>query len=629
MTQIHVLDDTTINKIAAGEVVERPASVVKELVENAMDAGATTIEIEIMGGGVSFIRVTDNGYGMTREDARTAILRHATSKISSVSDLQTVATLGFRGEALPTIASVSRFSLLTRRGTDDLGTRVDILGGKPPEIEDAGCEIGTTVRVEELFFNTPARKKFLKTNTTEAGKISDYVIRLALSRPDIAFRFINNNRLTIMTAGDDSLRRAIESIYGGDTAGALIPLDFHDEEAEIRITGYISKPSVIRSSRAWQTYIVNGRTIQNRAIAKAIDNVYRALVPKMGFPLAVLCIEVPQRTIDVNVHPQKTEMKFEDEGRIFKAVYKSVLDAIRGAAGETAAIAASVEKPKFHCEAVPLSVGTPASGAPYTAHTSAPANTPANNYALPPVRPQTVHEAVQWRGQRIDLHAAQDRMGIERSAERETFAAAQTAALSAESVEIEGNLLPIGQVDLTYIIAQSAQSLYIVDQHAAHERILFDRFSAQADGIPSQQMLVHAILSFDAREAQYIDENAELFDRLGFHLEPAGEREYRLTEAPADIPLDEAEDTIREVLVSLGDLHAATPANLRQAGIATMACRAAIKAGEELNVRQMEILLNELRRTPFPFTCPHGRPTILRFDTHDLAKMFKRTGFNL
>ena len=317
MTQIHVLDDTTINKIAAGEVVERPASVVKELVENAMDAGATAIEIEIVGGGVSFIRVTDNGRGMTRTDAQTAILRHATSKITSVSDLQTVATLGFRGEALPTIASVSRFSLLTRKESDDLGTRVDILGGKPPEIEEAGCEIGTTVRVEELFFNTPARKKFLKTNTTEAGRISDYVIRLALSRPDIAFRFINNNRLTILTAGDDSLRHAIESIYGGDVAGALIPLDFNDSDAEIRITGYISKPSVVRSSRAWQTYIVNGRTIQNRAIAKAIDNVYRALVPKMGFPLAVLCIEVPQRTIDVNVHPQKIEMKFEDEGRIF------------------------------------------------------------------------------------------------------------------------------------------------------------------------------------------------------------------------------------------------------------------------------------------------------------------------
>ena len=596
MTRIHVLDDTTINKIAAGEVVERPASVVKELVENAMDAGATAVEIEIMGGGVSFIRVTDNGCGMTREDAETAILRHATSKITSVSDLQTVATLGFRGEALPTIASVSRFSLLTRQTSDDLGTRVDILGGKTPEIEDAGCEIGTTVRVEDLFFNTPARKKFLKTNTTEAGKISDYVIRLALSRPDIAFRFINNNRLTIMTAGDDSLRRAIESIYGRDAAGALIPLDFEDGDAEIRITGYISKPSLIRSSRAWQTYIVNGRTIQN-------------------------------------VHPQKTEMKFEDEGRIFKAVYKTVLDAIRSAARETAAIAAAVEKPSVHYEAVPLNVGAGMNTGAHGAFAAAspqmntpPAASPStHNYAMPPIRPQTVHEALQWRGQSIDLRAAQDAVGAARMDERDTFAAAS----SAENTGLEGNLLPIGQVDLTYIIAQSAQTLYIVDQHAAHERILFDRFSAQADGIPSQQMLVHAILSFDAHEAQYIDENAELFDRLGFHLEPVGEREYRLTEAPADIPLDEAEETIREILVSLGDLHAATPANLRQAGIATMACRAAIKAGEELNVRQMEILLDELRSTPFPFTCPHGRPTILKFDTHDLAKMFKRTGFNL
>ena len=243
------------------------------------------------------------------------------------------------------------------------------------------------------------------------------------------------------------------------------------------------------------------------------------------------------------------------------------------------------------------------------------------------MRPQTVHEAVRWSGQRVDLRAVQDRVAAARSEERTALAAAASA--QEDGIEMEGNLLPIGQVDLTYIIAQSAQSLYIVDQHAAHERILFDRFSAQADGIPSQQMLVHAILSFDAREAQYIDENAELFDRLGFHLESAGERTYRLTEVPADIPTDEAEDIIREILISLGDLHAATPANLRQAGIATMACRAAIKAGEELNVRQMEILLEELRATPFPFTCPHGRPTILRFGTHDLAKMFKRTGFNL
>lgn len=621
MTQIHVLDDTTINKIAAGEVVERPASVVKELVENAIDAGASAIEIEIMAGGTSFIRVTDNGHGMGRTDARAALLRHATSKITTVSDLQTVATLGFRGEALPTIASVSRFSLLTRPADDDLGTRVDICGGKAPEICDAGCEIGTTVRVEDLFFNTPARKKFLKTNATEAGRISDFVIKLALSCPAIAFRLINNNRMTLMTAGDDSLRHAIESIYGGDVAGALIPLGFHDAVAGIHITGYISKPSMVRSSRAWQTYIVNGRIVQNRAIAKALDNVYRALIPKMGFPFAALRIEVPQQTIDVNVHPQKTEMKFEDEGRIFKAVYKAVLDAIRSAAGETAAIAAAVERPKFHYEAVPLPVSTSSVQVP-------PSPVRHASYRVPPVPLQTVHEALQWAGGRVDLRSAQDGMGAERAAEKNTFAAA-TAQLPTAQTEIEDRLLPIGQVDLTYIIAQSAHSLYIIDQHAAHERILFDRFSAQVDGIPSQQMLVHAILTFDAREARYIEENAMLFDRLGFHLESAGARTYRLTEAPADIPLDEAEAAVREILISLGDLHAATSAQLRQAGIATMACRAAIKAGEELNVRQMEILLDELRATPFPFTCPHGRPTILRFDTGDLAKMFKRTGFGL
>ena len=622
MTRIHVLDDATINKIAAGEVVERPASVVKELVENAMDAGATAVEVEIMGGGTSFIRVTDNGRGMTGEDARAAILRHATSKIAAASDLETIATLGFRGEALPTIASVSHFSLLTRQAADDLGTRVDISGGGTPMIEDAGCAVGTSVRVEDLFFNTPARKKFLKTNATEAGKISDYVIRLALSRPDIAFRFINNNRMTIMTAGDGDLARTIGSIYGGGAASALIPLDFYDDAADIRITGYISKPSLIRSSRAWQTYIVNGRTIQNRAIAKAIDNVYRSLVPKMGFPLAVIVITVPQRTIDVNVHPQKTEMKFEDEGRIFKAVYKAVLDAIRGAAGETTGIAAAVEKPKFHYEAVPLDVSTPS---------ASPVSAPARGYAAPTPHPQTVHEAVQWAGARVDLRTAQDAVQEARAQERAAFSDVPSAprAAQGDDISMEERMLPIGQVDLTYIIAQSTATLYIIDQHAAHERILFDRFSAQTDGIPSQQMLVHAILSFDAHEAQYIEENAELFDRLGFHLEAAGERTYRLTETPADVPTEEAEGIIREILASLGDLHTATPANLREAGIATMACRAAIKAGEELSIRQMEILLEELRATPFPFTCPHGRPTILKFDTHDLAKMFKRTGFGL
>ena len=344
---IHVLDDNTINKIAAGEVVERPASVVKELVENAMDAGADRIEVEVMAGGTSFMRVTDNGKGMSEADARMAIQRHATSKIQEVSDLNTIGTLGFRGEALPTIASVSRFSMLTRPQGEDLGTRVDISGGKEPEFSEAGCSLGTTIKVEDLFFNTPARKKFLKTNHTEGAHINDFIVKLALSRPDIEFHFINNNKKAVVTPGKGNLFDTIGAIYGPQAADSLLAVSFEDEE--VKITGFITKPTFLKSSRGWQTYIVNGRIVQNRAIAKAIDNAYKSLIPKSGYPLAVLKIEVPQRTIDVNVHPQKSELKFEDESRIFKAVYKSVRDAIRPAeVQDLTQVAAVVERPKAH-----------------------------------------------------------------------------------------------------------------------------------------------------------------------------------------------------------------------------------------------------------------------------------------
>ena len=277
MTKIHVLDDNTINKIAAGEVVERPASVIKELIENAMDAGATRIEVEIMAGGTSFMRVTDNGKGMSKEDASVAILRHATSKIQEVSDLNSISTMGFRGEAPPTIASVSRFTMLTREPGSDLGTKVEISGGKAPDIIEMGCNVGTSIKVEDLFFNTPARKKFLKTNHTEGGKINDFIIKLALSRPDIAFQFINNNKTSVVTPVNGNLFDTVQAIYGGQVADSLLTLNLEDED--LKISGFITKPSMLKSSRTWQTFIANGRIIQNRAIAKAIDNAYRALIP--------------------------------------------------------------------------------------------------------------------------------------------------------------------------------------------------------------------------------------------------------------------------------------------------------------------------------------------------------------
>lgn len=648
MSFVHVLDDNTINKIAAGEVVERPASVIKELVENAIDAHADRIEVEITAGGTSFMRVSDNGIGMSRQDAELAILRHATSKIVKVDDLLTIGTLGFRGEALPSIASVSRFTLTTRQAGDELGTEIKISGGSLPEIGETGCGIGTTIRVEDLFFNTPARKKFLKTNNTEGGKINEFIVKLAISNPQIAFKLINNNKMAVSTPGNGDLKDTLQSIYGGTVGSALLPLEFEDED--IRLSGFVTKPSAIRSSRSWQTFIVNGRIIANRAIARAIDNAYHALIPKTGYPLVALNIQVPQNTVDVNVHPQKSEMKFEDESRVFKAVYKAVLDAIRPKdevrqLGQLGNMAAGVEKAEIDRHVAHGMQEILLEAKDVERASAAPAR-------YVPVYEERRQAAMQWR-------EAAARMEVPKTAEppepepQPVFvpeAQAETvhemvsvpvpemkhvpeSESVPEPVPVENDreqscrMVPIGQVDNTYIIAQDADGLYIVDQHAAHERILFDRFSARAGEIPVQQLLVHLMLDFSSHEAEIIENNLAMLKELGFGLEPAGPNQFRLTEVPADVPSGEAEDFIREILASLEELHKPSAAELRQAAIATASCKAAIKAGFKLNFRQMEILLAELNDTAMPYTCPHGRPTIIKFSTDELAKMFKRTGF--
>lgn len=638
MSFVHVLDDDTINKIAAGEVVERPASVIKELVENAIDAHADRIEVEIAAGGTSFMRVSDNGIGMSRQDAELAILRHATSKILKVDDLQSIYTLGFRGEALPSIASVSRFSLTTRQAGDELGTEIKISGGRPPEIREAGCGLGTTIRVEDLFFNTPARKKFLKTTHTEGSKINEFIIKLAISKPQIAFRLINNNKTAVATPGSGDLKDTLQSIYGAMVGRALLPLEFEDED--IRLSGFVSKPSAIRSSRSWQTFIVNGRIISGRAITRAVDNAYHALIPKTGYPLVALNIQVPQNTVDVNVHPQKTEMKFEDEGRVFKAVYKAVLDAVRPKEQERqlGSMAAGVDE---------------AEAKRYAAHgrQAMLENMPESDDAAEkqpvryvPVYEERRQEAMKWREKPYaaamedngSLYADENGCscadnaegeGSEREKDATHDGAGAGAAAVASDAAVSGGMTPIGQVDNTYIIAQDADGLYIIDQHAAHERILFDRFSARAGEIPVQQLLVHIALDFSRREAELLEQNIAMLSELGFGLEPSGPSQFRLLEVPADVPSGDAEAFIREILAALEELHKPSAAELRQAAIATASCRAAVKAGFKLNFRQMEILLEELNATAMPYTCPHGRPTIIRFSSDELAKMFKRTGF--
>ncbi len=652
---VQVLDDTTINKIAAGEVVERPASVVKELAENAIDAGANRIEIETMAGGTSFIRVTDDGCGMSPENARLAIMRHATSKIRSVEDLQTIGTMGFRGEALPTIASVSRFSLKTRRQADELGTAIEITGGRDTEISETGCAPGTTIKVEDLFFNTPARKKFLKTPHTEGQKISDAVTKLALANPGIAFKYISNNRPVIATPGSDDMVETIRALYGQQAAESLLKLNFTD--TDVTIGGYVSKPSMLRSSRGWQTFFVNGRIISSKSLAKALDNAYRSLVPNSGYPLAVLDIRVNPRSVDVNVHPQKAEVKFEDEGRLFRAVYKAIVDAIRPAGQNLNQVAASIEHVErryvtggadYEQEAATVPAGNLSgySQGRLTFGAERPAVTEADLESFREARDiiqgenGQVHLADDYRD---ELRREMQTADTIQETDGEDYGAVSydeygdSAPVAAEGQAgrpilpghdpLAGDVVPeaLGQIARCYIVARDETGLFIVDQHAAHERILYDRLCAMSENIPSQGLVLHQILDFPPAESQLITDEQELLNQFGFYLEPCGEYQFRLTAVPADIPVSEAVDTIRQILMSVTEQKNVTTANLRHHCLATTACHSAIRQGDELTVKQMQLIIEELARTNRPYTCPHGRPTILRFDRDALALMFKRT----
>ena len=605
MAKVKLLDTSTINKIAAGEVVERPASCVKELIENSIDAGAKRIEIEIQNGGKSLIRVTDDGAGMAREDALLAIKRHATSKLSNVRDLLQISTLGFRGEALPTIAAVSKFSLQTRRADDELGTQIKVDGGKFSDNHEVGCKIGTTVLVEDLFFNTPARLKFLKTTTTEANKIHDFIIKLSLSRPEISFKFINGNRTALTTPGNGKIFDVLTAIYGTEMTSTLLEINF--DTPDVKISGFIGKPNFLKSYRGWQTFIVNGRVISNRTISKAVEEAYKSLIPKGGYPLAVLKISVPQDSVDVNVHPQKIELKFENEGKIFKSVHRAITETISEKNSDLTQVAAAPEN--VHYEKLNLE--------DYF-------GTQEKNFDTPEQVTETIKNSPPISQKELDEEIFSD---FKNSPEKILSEKKSPEEKISPSEKISEKLQPIGQIDFCYIIAQSDSDLYIVDQHAAHERILFDRLSGYTDAIPAQRLLIHKILKFDERESQIIENNLALFAKLGFTMEMSGENEFRLIEIPVDASDSDSENMLREIISSVVETEVTEniAADIRKAVLATTACRAAVKAGQELNSKQMQIILDDLSKTPNPHTCPHGRPTIIKFSSNDLAKMFKRT----
>ena len=638
MKMIHILDDNTIDKIAAGEVVERPASAVKELVENAIDAGADKIEVEIASGGIAFIRVTDNGRGMDNQNARLSIMRHATSKIEKVDDLLKINTLGFRGEALPSISAVSRFSLITRPHGENFGTMIKITGGVIDEIESTGCNIGTTVKIEDLFFNIPARKKFLKTTTTEANKINDFIIKLALSRPDIAFKLINNNKMSITTPGNGSLYDVIESIYGAKVSEELLPIELIDEDIEI--TGFISNPAVIRSSRSWQTLLVNNRVITSRVIFRAIDNAYHSLLPKAGYPFVILNFKIAPNTLDINVHPQKAEIKFEDESRLFKAVYASIVEAVNPQSdnrqlSDFAIPISDKAVQKANEKSVQLAINFPANN---QVEQKKLGNYTNSNDDIKQLK-STTNDLKDFRQAQKLLNPSTALKATEKTTIPMNMVCESKTSLEVIN-KIDDNLvdticdrhfqetadlMPIGQIDKCFIVAQGLHGgMYLIDQHAAHERILYDKFSQQTDRIAVQPLLYHLVLDVNGEELELIEENQRLLFSLGFTVELAGQNQIRLSEVPSDIKEGEAETIFHQVLESLLKLHRPTPQEIRHACLAMTACKAAIKAGDVLNIAQMKIILKELAKTKLPYTCPHGRPTVIKFSSYDLEKMFKR-----
>ena len=671
MATIHVLDETTINKIAAGEVVERPASVIKELIENSIDASATNIEVEIGDGGVAYMRITDNGIGMTEEDARLAILRHATSKIQHVEDLFDIASLGFRGEALASIASVSHFSLTTRKADSDLGTRITVDGGTFTDCIPYGAAPGTTIEIRDLFYNTPARRKFLKTERTESSKIQDIVGKLALSNPHISFKLIIDDRVAIITPGNGNIGDTVAALYGYKTKDDIFTVAY--ESDSIYIDGVVSKPTLLKSTRIWQTIIVNNRVISDKTIMKAIDNAYHALLPKNGHPLVVLNITVPAEMVDINVHPRKSEVKFSDDKIIFKAVYHGILNALNNPLHE-----------RYERESSSYINGTVTNGVDFNSNnrdsnsnSSSAGNSTYDSYRAPSVVQDEMQSAEHiatavdfdkvFGGRRTkgyEVMRSETTQFVENlktkgytppspkatfeqsSFTDESFDAVPTEYTSYTKEDVErfkslsqdirednteertiqnSGFLPMGQVASCYILAKKGDDLYIIDQHAAHERVRYDKLCKSSEAIPMQSILVPQYSEATDDEMNLVEEERETLLDLGFDVELGGPTKIKLVGAPVDLVESKAFEILQYVFSYLHEHQQPTKAQLRHEMLAYASCRGAIKAGHNLNMYQMTTLIEDLFSTEKPYVCPHGRPTIIKFTPDELGKLFLRS----
>ncbi len=644
MAHITVLDQNTINKIAAGEVIERPASVVKELLENAIDAKATAVTVEIRDGGISFIRVTDNGSGIPKEEVPTAFLRHSTSKIQSVEDLFTVSSLGFRGEALSSIAAVAKVELITKTPEQISGTRYQIEGGKERALEEIGAPEGTTFLVRDLFYNTPARQKFLKTAQTEGAHVASLVEKIAMSHPEVSVRLIQNNQNKLHTSGNHNLKDMIYTVFGREIAANLLPVEYEEEIFSIR--GFAGKPVIARSNRNFENYFINGRYVKSSLVAKAIEEAYRPFLMQHKYPFVLLHLKIEPEYLDVNVHPTKMELRFREEEEIYKKIYEAVSRAL---AQKELIPQVSLDKKKDIDEEKREEKRAP-HPEPFEVRRKEkaekkPAQEQAQNrdvvYENKAVYGRIAESSPSWLDEESVPQKPVSTQKMEglagKAKELETAAPLPNHTLPKEKQLdlFEEKLLEpksrkrhklIGQLFDTYWLVEFDQNLYIIDQHAAHEKVLYEKTMAslKTREFTSQMVSPPMILTLSGQEKRLLEKYKTYFTEIGFELEPFGDREYALRAVPDNLFSIAKKELFMEMLDNLSDDILKGSPDMIYEKVASMSCKAAVKGNHSMSAMEADHLIDQLLQLENPYACPHGRPTIISMSKYELEKKFKR-----
>ena len=661
MANIQVLDQITIDKIAAGEVIERPASIIKELVENAIDAGASAVTVEIKEGGISFIRITDNGCGIPKEEVPLAFLRHSTSKIRSVDDLTTVASLGFRGEALSSIAAIAQVELITKTKDEVTGTRYRIEGGAEKAIEDTGAPDGTTFLVHQIFYNTPARRKFLKTPMTEASHVSELMTRLALSHPEVSIQFINNGQEKLHTSGNGKLKDIVYHVFGRDIANNL--LETNERIDGIQVQGFIGKPIISRGNRNYENYFINGRYVKSNIIAKAIEDAYKDFTMQHKYPFTVLHFTMDGTDLDVNVHPTKMELRFSNQQGVYNFVYNALKQTLsepelipRVELPETKEVPVKAEKIVEQKQEQPMTPVREERKPPvieeeknldYFMKKMRERVTAYHQQALevkPTPQPSVVQESVNYEALPASQPVAVNEPAPEQlTVPKEPMPEQAVATREKKSVVIEKQLdffeeklltkkavqeyKIIGPLFETYWLVEFHEQLYIIDQHAAHERVLYEKTlrGMKDREFTSQYLSPPIILNLSMQEEEALNTHMDIFTNIGFEIEPFGGDSYAIRAVPDNLFSIAKRELFTEMLDQLVDgIHSSLAPDIVAEKVASMSCKAAVKGNSRLSAAEVETLIGELLELENPYHCPHGRPTIIAMTKRELEKKFKR-----